>query len=223
MASRGRKAFEPSEEQVATARKMLASGARWKAIASAIGVSEPTARKVFGDAPAPKAENPDLFASTLSAPSAPRAPRAGAGRKRWKPGHFDREKVALYVAAGMSVEDIGRVFGKSAPTIRRVFAEEFRTGAARKEAELLEAMMRGAKAGNASMAAKLDEKFARARLAETSRDFTDRQANAAPPSPPQDPPPRGPVGKKQEQQDDAVTAASDPDWQGLLQPRVRLN
>jgi len=209
-------------------------------VAEAVGCSEPTARKVFaalagevkaeadlfGNAPV-QTRTPSPEAATL--PQAPTAPaRSRAGRKSWKPDRFDREKVSVLIAAGMTVEQIAKVLGKAPPTIRRHFREEIETGALKKEAELIEFQYRAAKKGSVAAQNAMFDRLKRARAKEAAADFASRQAppdapadGPSPPRPPAHPIiPSAKIGKKEEKKQKAFDAMHDPSWGGDLVPRT---
>jgi hypothetical protein len=88
-----------------------------------------------------------------------------AGRPRFKPKPAQRNLVELLKAEGWSNERIAAQIGVSPDTLAVAFAAEIEAGADEKRAELLEAMWRVAKKGNAAAGKWLARRFDAARAA----------------------------------------------------------
>lgn len=116
-----------------------------------------------------------------------------------------RQEVQQLKACGMSEDDIARAIGCSTPTLRKHFAEELRTGHAKKRAEVIRMLFKTAKAGNVSAQRKLVD------LTAAAADFPPpNQADDADGA-------RKPAkGKKEAAQEAAVNAAKGTDWDDLL-------
>ena len=220
----GRKAFVPSDDQRATVRRMAAERLGHPVIAEEIGVSVPTLRKVFAEELRDRISGGNLFAAAAEELPAPqpvpaKPKRAGSGgRKSYRPTERDREKVAVLVSAGMTVDEIARAMPLSEPTLRKHFAAELETGALRKRGELLMALNRAALKGNV---AALRESLAimdRANL-EALQDAVrgkgkgkdDAPAAPAPPVP-------ADVGKKVQADIDAHGVVTKGPWADLVRP-----
>lgn len=151
---RGRAAFVASDDQRATVMRMASERLGHDVIAEEIGVSVPTLRKHFAVELKERLGGDNLFvaaggANPEPAPAPTRAKRPGAGgRKRYEASERDREKVAVLVASGMTVEDIARAMSITEPTLRRHYRAELETGALRKRGEMLMALNRAALKGN---------------------------------------------------------------------------
>lgn len=180
-----RMSFAPTPEQLEQAAAILRDGGSFSVVAEAVGISSPTARKVFGhlkpEAPGP-AVMPSLFgaaadilpAGQADAPSpvAQRDPlpifpsdRPRTGKRRGRPPvrvtQSDRDKVELYVAAGWKVPEIATVLGLSEPTVRRLFKRELQVGLVRQKARVLDNLNKAASKGNVRAMEKLLDHFSR--------------------------------------------------------------
>lgn len=72
------------------------------------------------------------------------------GRHQFQPTNEQREQCAILAAGRMSEDDIAAAFGISRPTLRKHFAHELTTGAAQRNAAMLEQLYRTAMDGNVS-------------------------------------------------------------------------
>ena len=88
-----------------------------------------------------------------------------AGRPRFKPTPKQRERVKLLKADGWSNERIAAQLGVDPGTLAAAFANEIQFGADAKRLELIEAMERAAKKGNASAGKWLHDRYAAASAA----------------------------------------------------------
>ncbi len=135
-----------------------------------------------------------------------------AGRPEYSPTLEKRQKVEILIAARMAHEDIARVLGITAPTLRKHFREEILTGLAKKRAEVLVAMHTSALAGNTSA-----QKSMLALTGPGNSPVAPRERitpATAPGTPPVGPVPK--LGKKEAQVLAAHTAGEGSDWEGLL-------
>lgn len=219
----GRKPFAATEEQRASVRKMAAERLGHPVIAAEVGVSVPTLRKVFAEELKDRIGEGGLFASAADLiptphPAPPRQKRSGTGgRKRYQPTQQDREKVAVLVAAGMTVDEIARAMSLSEPTLRRHYAGEIETGALRKRGEMLMALNRAALKGNV---AALKESLAimdRANLEALQDAVRGKGKTEAPaPSVPAPTQPADAVGKKVQAEIDAHQVATAGGWADVI-------
>lgn len=212
----GRSAFVPSDEQRATVRRMASDRLVHPVIASEIGISVPTLRKVFADELKDRVSSGGLFGDAADLiptmiPPAPRSTRRGSGgRKPWQPSSADREKAAVLVAAGMGVEQLARIFARTEPTIRKHFTAELATGALRKRAEVIAAMHRNALKGNVAAQKEMLAIMDRADLT-ALQDQVRGKAAAKTEAPAPDP-----VGKKEQAQLDAHGVVTRGPWSELV-------
>lgn len=219
----GRKAFVASDEQRATVRQMAAERLGHPVIAAEIGVSVPTLRKVFAEELKERIGEGGLFSSATDLiptphPAPPRQKRSGAGgRKRYQPGDRDREKVAVLVAAGMTVDEIARAMSLSEPTLRRYYGAEIETGALRKRGEMLMALNRAALKGNVAALKESLAIFDRANL-EALQNAMRGKGKAEEPAPaaPSAPTPASDVGKKVQAEIDAHHVATGGAWADVI-------
>ncbi|SEM69247.1 hypothetical protein SAMN04515666_11933 [Bosea lupini] len=210
----GRAAFVPSDEQRATVRRMASERLAHPVIAEEVGVSVPTLRKAFVAELRDRVSGGGLFGTEDLAPATPAAPRpkrsGSGGRKRYQPGDRDREKVAVLVSSGMTVDEISRAMAISEPTLRRYYASEIETGALRKRAEVLVALHRTALKGNVAAQKEAIAIMDRARL-EQLQDQVRGKAAAKTEAPAPDP-----VGKKEQAQLDAHGVVTRGPWSELV-------
>ena len=106
------------------------------------------------------------------------------GRPQFSPTAEQREQCAILAAGRMSEEDIASAFGISRPTLRKHFADELTTGAAQRNAAVLEQLYRTAMDGNVAalrlwLARQADEQGA------VLGQKAQREADAADPPPPE--------------------------------------
>ncbi|KRE02588.1 hypothetical protein ASE61_15015 [Bosea sp. Root670] len=222
----GRKAFVPSDEQRATVRRMASERLGHPVIAAEIGISVPTLRKVFAEELRDRIAGGNLFAAAAEEipplqPVPPKAKRPGrGGRKSYRPADRDREKVAVLVAAGMTVDQIAHAMAITEPTLRKHYRAEIETGALRKRGELLMALNRAALKGNV---AALRESLAimdRANLEalqDEVRGTGKAETQAPAPAPASDA-----LGKKVQADIDAHQVATDGDWADVIRLPQRV-
>ena len=74
------------------------------------------------------------------------------GRPQFQPTNEQRETCSILAAGQMSEEAIASVFGITRPTLRKHFADELTTGAAKRNAAVLLALYETAVAGNVAAA-----------------------------------------------------------------------
>ena len=74
------------------------------------------------------------------------------GRPQFQPTPDQREQCAILAAGRMAEAEIAEVFGISRPTLRKHFADELTTGAAKRTAAVLLALYETAVAGNVAAA-----------------------------------------------------------------------
>src|ERR1700759_3077452 len=122
----------------------------------------------------------------------PGRPAASASAK-------DRRRVEELRACGMTVEEIAGAFELSPPTLRRLFAAELRTGAAKRRAEVIALLFRSARAGNVAAQKKLEDMTSSVAAAE-------RRPLSKP----------APLGKKARANAEALTAEDDTSWAAIL-------
>lgn len=128
------------------------------------------------------------------------------GRPAFKPTPHQRATVAIAAGGGMPLNEIAMGLGITRETLHKHFETELSTGAHAKRLEVLRAMHAAAKRGNVAAAKAyllLDP------------------PSAAPPLPAAAPAPKPvkeePLGKKEQASLDAVDAAKDTGWEGILQ------
>lgn len=187
-------------------------------IAAEVGISVPTLRKVFAAELKERLGEENLFAAAGEpkpdqAATPPKAKRSGAGgRKVYQPQDRDREKVAVLVSSGLTVEQIARAMALSEPTLRRAFRIELETGAIRKRADMLVALHRTALKGNVAAQREALAIMDRARL-EKLQDEVRGKAAAKPDA--------DPVGKKEQAQLDAHSVVTRGPWSDLMRRSKR--
>ncbi len=212
----GRAAFEPTDEQRATVRRMASDRLTHPVIAGEIGISVPTLRKVFVEELKDRVSSGGLFGDTadliptMPPPSDKPKRRGSGGRTPWKPSNADREKAAVLVASGMGVEQLARIFVKTEPTIRKHFAAELDTGALRKRAEVIAAMHRNALKGNVAAQKEMLAIMDRADLSALQDQVRGKAAAKA------EAPAPDPVGKKEQAQLDAHGVVTRGPWSALV-------
>lgn len=212
----GRAAFVPTDDQRETVARMATERLGHPVIAAEIGVSVPTLRKAFAAELKERLGADNLFVAAgepspdpAAAPARPKRRGAG-GRKRYQPSERDREKVAVLVSSGMTVDEISRGMSLSEPTLRRYYAREIETGALRKRAEVLVALHRTALKGNVAAQKEAIAIMDRARLEQLQDQVRGKaaakhEATAA-----------EPVGKKEQAQLDAHGVVTRGPWSALV-------
>lgn len=139
---------------------------------------------------------------------ATRKAKRGRGRPAFNPTRAMRLSVERMLACGDSQNVVARALGIDDDTLRKHFAEEIATGAAKRRREVVDAVFDGVKANNASLIRKAEEMTRVASAQDSIRDAADRPA---------------PVGidrrgKKEIRRDEAVTAGEGSEWGEDLKP-----
>lgn len=125
------------------------------------------------------------------------------GRPSFKPTAAQRSTVAIAAGGGMTHFEIAMGLGISQPTLLKHFERELSVGAHAKRLEIVKALHAAAKRGSVAAAK------AYMLLEPTS---------SAPPVPtPPKPVKEEPLGKKGQASLDAIDAAKDTGWEGILQ------
>ncbi len=220
----GRKGFEPTDAQRETVRLRASERLGHEVIAEEIGVSVPTLRKYFRDELKERLGGDNLFvaagdASPQPAPAPTKAKRSGAGgRKRYEPSSADREKVAVLIGSGMTVEDIAKAMAIAEPTLRRHYRAELETGALRKRGEMLVALHRVAGKGNVAAIKEVLSIMDRATLEGLQDRLRGKVPGKAPDAPAAPAPASSsePVGKKVQADLDAHSVVTKGPWGDLI-------
>lgn len=158
----GRPSFAPSDADRDLARGLAADGADDPAIAEALEISLPTLRKHLGDdiAAGRSAISPGLFGDEPAQadhliPPPSSAPAAKRGRPKYRPTMFDREKVRMLAAAGISIPVIAVRMSISVPTLARAYRDDLETARETAKAQIVEELVRQMRGGSTSAADKL--------------------------------------------------------------------
>jgi AcrR family transcriptional regulator len=122
----------------------------------------------------------------------------GPGRPPFEPNKSHRRQVSIAAGGGMTYEAIAAALEISVPTLRKYFAQELASGAAKRRLEILSAMFKAAKEGNVS--------------AQKAYIAAGEPNNVAPPPVPQPDKP----GKKETADEQAKTAAAGTAWGSIL-------
>jgi hypothetical protein len=157
-------------------------------------------------------------AKAMKAKAAPKPATAKVGRPEYDPMLSDRTKVEQLVFAGMTHDDIARVLGISAPTLRKHFADEIATGRAKVMAEIMLAQIAAAKGGNVSAQKACLE---RAQIAESAS--AARSGWAVPQERAQTPPREPKLGKKEQRQVVAERGSSEGIFAVPAAPRLAVD
>lgn len=220
----GRKGFEPTDAQRETVRLRASERLGHEIIAEEIGVSVPTLRKYFRDELKERLGGDNLFvaagaASPETAPAPTRPKRTGSGgRKRYEPSSADREKVAVLIGSGMTIEEIAKAMAISEPTLNRHYRSELETGALRKRGEMLVALHRVAGKGNVAAIKEVLSIMDRANL----ENLQDRLRGKSPgktgdaPATPAPASSSDPVGKKVQAEIDAHGVVESSAWADVI-------
>lgn len=219
----GRSAFVPMDEQRATVARMASERLGHPVIAEEIGISVPTLRKAFAAELKERLGDENLFVAAgepgpEKQPAPPRPRRSGAGgRKRYQASERDREKVAVLVASGMTIDQIAIAMAVSEPTLRRHYAREIETGALRKRGEMLVALNRVAMKGNVAAVKEALAIMDRANL-EALQDHVRGKGKLEAPghAAPVAPPAADSVGKKVQAEIDAHGVATSGAWADVI-------
>lgn len=129
------------------------------------------------------------------------------GRPPYKPTPKARLDVEMFLACGMTHDQIAAALAIDADTFKKHFASEIETGRGRARARILAMLVKSAKAGNVSAQKKLEEM---SRLSDAIAEI-EAQPEA----------PRTPAaGKKQQAQDEAASVVNQPghEWGDDLNP-----
>jgi hypothetical protein len=131
------------------------------------------------------------------------------GRPAYSPSKQTREQVEMFLACGMSRDQIAAALEISLPTLDKVFATELDNGRARARARILSWLGKAARAGNVTAQKKLEEM---SRLADASAEI--EAATAAPAAR------ESSAGKKKQAEAEAVATVATPtaDWGDDLNP-----
>jgi hypothetical protein len=128
-------------------------------------------------------------------------------RPEYEPSKFDRDKVEIWAASGMSQEAMAAALGIARGTLTKHFEVEMTTGAAKRQAKVMEALYSAAMRGNVSAQKAF---LSGAGLAPTMRP-------PVPPAPPaSDEPAADKLGKKESAVLAAQTAHEGTGWAGLV-------
>lgn len=133
----------------------------------------------------------------------------GRGRPAYKPTLQTRKKVEMFLACGMSHEQIAAAIQIDRDTFAKHFAEEIQTGRGRARARILAMLVKSAQGGNVSAQKRLEEM---SRLADAAAEL--EKATEAPTA-------REPnAGKKKQAEADAAATVNTPagDWGEDLNP-----
>jgi len=180
----GRKAYIPTDDDVATVRTMASAGDRNASIADALRISIPTLQKKFGallreiraGAPAPQL---DLSGGAAVQPVRTPLPKAKSpGRKRYEPTDADRRRVSLLLADNQRKDLIARLLEISLPTFEKAFAEELEMAAISLIAKNLERLDRAAAAGKVAAMKHLQDRLDNAAAARASAGAADTPVKA---------------------------------------------
>lgn len=130
------------------------------------------------------------------------------GRPAYSPSKQTREQVEMFLACGMSRDQIAAALEISLPTLDKTFAVELENGRARARARILSWLGKAARAGNVTAQKKLEEM---SRLVDAAAEIevaTDAPAKAAP------------AGKKQAATAEANATLNQPagEWGDDLNP-----
>lgn len=129
------------------------------------------------------------------------------GRPTYKPTAKARQDVEMFLACGMSFEQISAALAIDPDTFKKHFAGEIETGRGRARARILAMLVKSAKAGNVSAQKKLEEM---SRLSDAVAEI-EAQPEA----------PRTPAaGKKEQAKAEATATVNQPghDWGDDLNP-----
>lgn len=131
--------------------------------------------------------------------------RNEGGRPQHKPDEKSRVQVKMLAAMGIGVDDIAKVVGVSAPTLRKHYEHEIEIGRIEANAKVAGSLFKAATANDkGSVAAAIF-------WLKTRAGWREEQAERAP----RDSSPQ-PVGKKEQAAQDALTAQAGTDWEHLL-------
>ena len=130
------------------------------------------------------------------------------GRPAYSPSKQTREQVEMFLACGMSRDQIAAALEISLPTLDKTFAVELENGRARARARILSWLGKAARAGNVTAQKKLEEMSRLVDAAAAIENAADAPARSAP------------VGKKETAQADAAATLNTPagDWGEDLNP-----
>lgn len=137
------------------------------------------------------------------------------GRPRFKPTPAMRRNVEQMVSVGDSQETIARAIGIAKDTLELHFAEELKTGYAKKRREVLDLLFKAAKKGNVTALRTLE---AMTRVAGAAADFDERAGQGEENDKPITPSRAVKLGKKEIQREEALLAGQNSEWGEDLAP-----
>ena len=209
--NRGRRKFEPTDEQRQQVVQAAKAGQPHKDIAALVGVSLSTLRKRFAEE---LASVGGLFdtAGKQKAKRRSKATATKAGRSEFQPTEHHRERVRVLKAAGSTNEEICEAIGVSEPTLTKHFVEDLRLGRAKTKADMILAMHRKAKTGSVPAQRAMLDQIEAADIADAEKAMG-TIGNEQPEAEADVTPARG---KKELAELDAQTI-DDNDWNGLIQ------
>lgn len=130
------------------------------------------------------------------------------GRPAFNPTRAMRISVERMLACGDSQETIAKALGIDDGTLRKHFADEICTGAARRRRQVVDAIFEGVAAGNAGLIRRAEEITRAAAAQDTARNSPEK--------------PGAPAvdrrGKKEIRRDQAATAGEGSPWGDDLKP-----
>ena len=131
------------------------------------------------------------------------------GRPTYKPTAKARHDVEMFLACGMTHDQISAALKIDSDTFKKHFASEIDTGRGRARARILAMLLKSAKAGNVSAQKKLEEM---SRLADASAEIEAATATPAAREPN--------AGKKKQAEAEAAATVNTPagDWGDDLNP-----
>ena len=132
--------------------------------------------------------------------------KRSVGRPAFKPTRAMRLSVERMLACGDSQNTVARALGIDDDTLRKHFAEEIATGAAKRRRQVVDAVFAGVDEGNASLIRKAEE-MTRAGAAQSSVRDERPEVNRT-----------DKRGKKEIQRDEAATAGEGSEWGEDLKP-----
>lgn len=135
-----------------------------------------------------------------------------AGRPEFVATTEQRERVEIWIGAGMSVEEIAAALELSEKTVRKHFRQELLVGKSKKRAEVLAAMYKAAAGGNVSAQKAYIQLNALADADDNVRNPKDEPAPAPSKAA------RAYKGKKEIAQEEAMSAGVNSDWGTDLDP-----
>jgi hypothetical protein len=140
--------------------------------------------------------------------------KPGPGRPEHKPTAALKRQVQLRTACGWTKEKIAIEIGISVPTLDKHYMVDLETGWTRKRGEVLDMLFQAAKKGNVSAMNRMLDRIDRANPdyapPESAENSEHDESNAEAS--------RGYVSKKETANQQAKSAGSGTEWEGLLTP-----